>query len=172
VNGTDDLNWPDNTEPEAVREIVRLAERMMADNLAMALAADQRAVGQGNMMVAVAAALLVAAATLSGVAEHDPLGVRLLVLSAVGFVIAAGISMHAARPVHFFSGGYQPKFLTHCAADADRIDRWVAEDLQSRITHNRRALTDSAGITRWAQRAMIGSIIVPAALYGFMQLPG
>lgn len=172
MSSSADANWPTGTKTEAVREIVRLAEAQLADMLTLAVAADQRAISQANMLAAVSAALLVAATTLPSIDGHDPWGVPTLLISAIGFLIAAGVSMYAARPVDFYPSGFQPKHLIECADDPDQLDRWVAEDLQDRIRANRSVLEHTAKFTTRAHRITALAIIMPVAFFGFMHLPG
>lgn len=125
---------------QAAGELVKHAEDCLAGTIQLAIAADQRAGTMAGIFGAVSVALFAAAAT---VIDNVDLSAPFIGTALVLFV-ATIMCAWSARPVDFYVGGYEPKYLLACANSTVWMKRYVTEDMQRRIDENRRSLAAAA----------------------------
>lgn len=99
--------------------------------------------------------------------EHKsylPLLIALLV-AALFLFAAAILSAFACRPIDYFVGGYEPKYLSKSATDLTWMLRYATDDVQARIDANREALAAGAKKVTWAMWLAAFSVFASAAAF-------
>lgn len=158
--------------PEATVAIVhKQAEECLAGTVLLATAADSRAVTLIGIFGGAAVALLAASATVLAAPEHKsyfPLLTAALV-AALLLLVAAILCARACRPIDYFVGGYEPKYLSKSATDLTWMLRYATDDIQARIDANRRALAASAREVSWAMWLALISVFASTAAFFIAQ---
>ena len=153
------------SNPQASKELLRLAEASLAGTVQVAIGCDARATTHTGFFLAGATALGVAAANFaSGPAAKLALSWGTLGGS-VSLLCAAICCTLAARSVDFHVGGYEPKHLAPFATDERLVALFAAEDVQNRLDFNRSALERQS---RWfgrGQWAAMAALPIGAAAY-------
>jgi len=139
---------------ELIREACRRAERRLESQLALALAADARALAFGGLMVG-------AAAILGGIATGvgNP---AVLFVSALTLVLAAAIAMYSARPNGVYvPGGSLSQIRKEIGDNADYSDVLLemAEHMEEYESENSAILKQN------------GRILVAAYMVALMSVP-
>jgi hypothetical protein len=129
----------------AARELCRQGELCLQGTVQLSMAADQRATTLVGILGGGSAALLAAAISLSiNYSDKSPLIVAALVTAFMLFC-GAVLCAWASRSTDFHVGGYEPRFLAmSMPQDEEHLMRYVAEDVQTRISFNRDRLKNAA----------------------------
>lgn len=145
---------------ESVREMHQLAEACLAGTMQLGIAADQRATTMLGIFGAGSVALLAAIATILAATPKNWPFIAGAATAAVLLFIAAALSAWAARPIYFYTGGYEPRRLAPSAGNAVWMLRYAIADLQVRIDANRVALERSSRLTNWAMLLALAAIVL------------
>ena len=162
--GADFSSVPDET----VHEFHRQGELMLQGTVQLATAMDQRATTSSGIMAGGAVALLTAAAAMSVADQPFHAFVWSAVATAVPLFVGAVLCAWAARPTAFFVAGYEPRKLLPAVRDKAWMLRFAAEDIQVRITANRRALESSSRLLGWGMG--VGLLAAPVGAVVFVTL--
>lgn len=139
ITSTREMDWNDVPDP-AAREMLRQGETYLKGLLAAGIGADQRATTLCGIFGAVAVALLAAAATIASGSHTDRSLIAGLIAAAVPLFLASFIFGRSGRPIDFYIAGYEPAKLLASATSENWMIRYVCEDIQRRIEHNREVL--------------------------------
>lgn len=165
------MDW-DNVTDESIREIHRQGQSCLDGTVTLALAADQRATTLCGVFGAGAVALLAAAASVLA-SDHPRMPLTVAAFVTAGLLFVASLCCaYAARPSAFSVGGYEPRFLIVSGADYLWMLRYASDDLQKRITTNRRALDAAACWTKWGMRVAGAAVVIGAAAFFTASLVG
>lgn len=152
--------------PAATVAIVhKQAEECLTGTVLLATAADSRATTLTGIFGGAAIALLAASATVLAAPEHKsylPLLIAAFV-AALFLFTAAILCAFACRPINYFVGGYEPKYLSKSAADLTWMLRYATDDIQARIDANREVLAASAQKVSWALWLALSSVLASVA---------
>lgn len=157
-------NWEGVSEA-ALRDLIDLAESHLTVLFQAAIAADQRAIAQAGILGAFGAALLATAATLAAEAEPAWEVIASFLVAGAGSVLAAFLSGVAARPTGFLPTGDEPSRIVSNAKDHIWMLRFVIQDMQRRIEHNRDVLEKNASVTNAATALAFASIVAAIVAY-------
>jgi hypothetical protein len=171
------IERPCNTDimalPETTVAIVhKQAEECLAGTVLLATAADSRATMLTGIFGGAAVALLAASATALATPEHKsffPLLIAAFV-AALFLFAAAILCAFACRPIDYFVGGYEPKYLSKSAADLTWLLRYATDDMQVRIDANRKALAAGAQKVGWAMWLAFASVFASVAAFFIAQI--
>lgn len=158
-----ELDWSD-VKSEAIPEVMRLAETHLAEMLQIAIAADQRAVGQSAAFATLGSALL-AAVMVTTKSEAISIASWCVVFAGLGLIGGAFISGMAARPIDYFAGGYEPRGIIPCANDVDWMRQSAVKDMQRRIDHNRKVIGRTADVTAKAFKFVVTTTTMCVAAF-------
>lgn len=154
--------------PEATVAIVhKQAEECLAGTVHLATAADSRATTLSGIFGGAAVALLAAGATILAAPEHKvylPL-LSAALISALFLFAAAILCAYACRPIDYFVGGYEPKYLSKSATDPIWMLRYATDDVQVRIDANREALAAGARKVKLAMWLALLSVLASIAAF-------
>jgi hypothetical protein len=128
------------------------------------LAVDQRATTLTGILAAGSIALVAATVSLSINNPHHKIALIVsaaAVMAAILFYFGALFCAWAARSADFHVIGYEPRKLA-ISMVGDNFELWMqrylAEDIQVRIDHNRRELEKSSRYLTWGRRIALSAI--------------
>lgn len=156
-----DMSYDFSSIPnDSVDEILQQGQDCLSGTIQLAIASDQRATAMASIFGAGFVALLAtAAAIFGGSTFNEPLFYACLTTSSALF-IASFICAWAARPIDFFVGGYEPRYLIKSAGDSSWMKKYAAEDVQKRIDANRKCLSKSSKcVTIGATIALVAPLL-------------
>lgn len=135
---------PNNTHPGALNECLRQTEMYIADQMAFATAADQRAVAFAAVIIVVIG-LFIGTDMPAKIEWAGPWVVALLMLS-------VSLAFYAARPTRMYGRGGSAEGLRHLCAlkDPSQLVHQLCLRNDQNIASNKRVLRHSALIFRCA----------------------
>lgn len=161
-----------NVDERMAAHILQQGEKVLAAQVQLAIAADQRAMSSANMFVTVAVG--VAAATLGyhGVRAELPVLIAGMTCSGL-MLVAAGCCFFAAKPQPFHLPGAHPRSWWDI-----RHGRLVeamggeSENCQEQIDHNERVLKGNARWLRVGLATAIEAPVVAVMIWAFPYILG
>jgi hypothetical protein len=144
-----------NIPADAAKELCRQGELCLQGTVQFGLALDQRATTLTGILGAGSIALIAAIVSLS-INSHDDHKALIASAMVTAFVLFCGAVLCArvARSADFHVTGYEPRKLA-ISVTGDNVELWMqrylAEDIQMRIDHNRRELEKSGHYLTWGR---------------------
>jgi hypothetical protein len=165
------LSTPDFSKIPATtaKELCRQGELCLQGTVQLAVAADQRATTLVGIFGAGSAALLAAAVSLS--MNHSNKSSLIAAAMVTAFLLYCGalLCAWASRSTDFHVGGYEPRFLVMSVPqDEENLMRYVAEDVQTRISFNRDRLNNAAWYLNFGR--VIALCAVPIGVITFFAM--
>ncbi len=153
-----------NIPPAAAKELCRQGELCLQGTMQFGVAMDQRATTLTGILGASSAALLAVTASLSTSQFHTFALVASTAAMALVLYFGAMLCAWATGPSDFYVAGYEPRLLAKSGTQDTELwmQRYTAEDIQTRIDHNRHKLEKSAHYLTWG-RADLLSLPFPLA---------
>lgn len=135
----------EKASPEMIREITRQAELFLDGQVKLATSADQRASVLGGIFTAAGTAII------AGLIAAPSYSLGLVVgalLSAIMFLIGAGLCICTALPAGFYLPGNHPESWDDEVREQKSLDyalSTIAQNYQEEIEHNKTTLKTNAG---------------------------